>query len=164
MLSPAPHTPQPSSFVAPVIRPAHASELAHLIDESTVLMQSLYPEESNHIVDATDLNAPGNMLLGAFLDNRALGCVGLLRASPTEGEIKRLFVDPNHRGQGIARELMGRLESDAVSEGISTLRLETGIHQPESLLLYESLGYVMRGPFGSYTDDPLSVFMEKVLV
>ena len=28
---------------------------------------------------------------------------------------------------------------------------------------YASLGYERRGPFGSYTDDPLSVFMQKTL-
>ena len=42
-------------------------------------------------------------------------------------------------------------------------RLETGIHQPEALGLYRRLGYVERGPFGSYALDPLSVFFEKRL-
>ena len=146
------------------IRPARAQELNHLIEESTLLLQSLYPEESNHLVDATDLDADGNMLLAALEDDRAIGCVGLLRTSPTEGEIKRLFVDPHHRGKGIAKDLMGRLEGDALEVGITTLRLETGIYQPESMTLYESLGYHIRPPFGDYVDDPLSVFMEKELV
>ena len=145
------------------IRPARAQELHHLIEESTLLLQSLYPEESNHLVDATDLDADGNMLLAALEDDRAIGCVGLLRTSDTEGEIKRLYVEPNHRGKGIAKDLMSRLEGDALEVGITTLRLETGIHQPESMGLYESLGYGVRGPFGSYTEDPLSVFMEKKL-
>jgi putative acetyltransferase len=149
--------------VSPVIRSAQAGELTHLIDESTLLLQSLYPEESNHLVDASDFGAPGNMLLGAFIDSHAIGCVGLLRTSPEEGEIKRLFVNPHHRGKGIARDLMSRLESDALTQGITTLRLETGIHQPESMALYESLGYLVRSPFGSYAEDPLSVFMEKKL-
>jgi putative acetyltransferase len=39
--------------------------------------------------------------------------------------------------------------------------LETGIRQPEALGLYERLGFVRRGPFGDYAEDPLSVFMEK---
>jgi putative acetyltransferase len=29
------------------------------------------------------------------------------------------------------------------------------------LALYASAGYERRGPFGDYTDDPLSVFMQK---
>jgi putative acetyltransferase len=48
-----------------------------------------------------------------------------------------------------------------LAEGRHILRLEAGIHQPEALGLYEALGYVRRGPFGDYGDDPVSVFMEK---
>jgi putative acetyltransferase len=43
------------------------------------------------------------------------------------------------------------------------LRLETGIKQEPAIRLYESAGFRRRGPFGSYRDDPLSVFMEKPL-
>ena len=39
--------------------------------------------------------------------------------------------------------------------------LETGPSQPEAIGLYERLGYRVRGPYGGYPDDPLSVFMEK---
>jgi putative acetyltransferase len=44
------------------------------------------------------------------------------------------------------------------------MRLETGTHQLASIHLYERLSYVTRGPFGSYAEDPLSVFMEKRLL
>jgi putative acetyltransferase len=43
------------------------------------------------------------------------------------------------------------------------LRLETGIKQDAAIHLYENAGFRRRGPFGSYRDDPLSVFMEKPL-
>jgi Acetyltransferase (GNAT) family. len=59
--------------------------------------------------------------------------------------------------------LMAELESRAFGAGYTLLRLETGTHQPESVALYESLGYRIRTPFGGYIDDPLSVFMEKKL-
>ena len=44
-----------------------------------------------------------------------------------------------------------------------SVRLETGIYQPEALGLYRSAGYVEREAFGDYVPDPLSVFMEKRL-
>jgi putative acetyltransferase len=47
--------------------------------------------------------------------------------------------------------------------GIRLVRLETGNFQAEALQLYQSAGYVRRGPFGEYEIDPLSVFMEKQL-
>ncbi len=40
---------------------------------------------------------------------------------------------------------------------------ETGTRQPEALGLCRRLGYVERGPFGTYAVDPLSVFMETRL-
>ena len=48
-----------------------------------------------------------------------------------------------------------------VQLGDKVLKLETGPSQPEALRLYASCGYERRGPFGKYSDDPLSVFMQK---
>ena len=44
------------------------------------------------------------------------------------------------------------------------MRLETGVLQEAAIGLYESLGYCQTKLFGSYLDDPLSLFMEKHLV
>ena len=52
----------------------------------------------------------------------------------------------------------------SLAEGIAMVRLETGVLQKAAIGLYESLGYCHIQPFGSYLDDPLSLFMEKHLV
>ena len=49
----------------------------------------------------------------------------------------------------------------SLAEGIAMVRLETGVLQKAAIGLYESLGYCHIQPFGSYLDDPLSLFMEK---
>ncbi|OXI98080.1 MULTISPECIES: GNAT family N-acetyltransferase [Burkholderia] len=64
-------------------------------------------------------------------------------------------------GHGLARKLIAMLELRAVDSGCTVIRLETGPYQHEALALYASAGYQRRGPFGDYTDDPLSVFMQK---
>ena len=144
------------------IREANPSEVYHLMEASTILLQSLYPEESNHLVDPDDLREPGNLLLGAEDFDTLIGCVGYVNKG-SYAEVKRLFVSQEFRRQGVARVLMAELESRAFGAGYTVLRLETGTHQPESIALYESLGYRIRRPFGGYIDDPLSVFMEKKL-
>jgi putative acetyltransferase len=58
---------------------------------------------------------------------------------------------------------MAHLEHGAAEDGVSLLQLETGVRQPEALALYRGLGYVERGPFGTYRPDPLCLFMEKRL-
>lgn len=148
--------------MALTIRQASASQVGHLVESSTLLLQSLYPEESNHLVDPDDLSEPGNLLLGAEDLDTLIGCVGYVNKG-SYAEVKRLFVSQEFRRQGVARVLMAELESRAFGAGFTLLRLETGTHQPESIALYESLGYRIRTPFGGYIDDPLSVFMEKKL-
>ncbi len=146
------------------IREAQPHEVADLLEKSTDLLSTLYPSEANHLVSAEELSAPGSQLLGAFLGELAVGMVGL-RTLPTEGyaEIKRLFVSDIHRGAGIATALMAELEAIAGDLGVSLIRLETGVNQPESLSLYSRLGYQRCGAFGSYLEDDYSVFMEKNL-
>jgi putative acetyltransferase len=57
--------------------------------------------------------------------------------------------------------MLGMLETEALARGCRQFMLETGPSQPEAIGLYERLGYRVRGPYGDYRDDPLSVFMEK---
>jgi putative acetyltransferase len=79
------------------------------------------------------------------------------------GEVKRMYVAPAARGQGLGRQMLAAIEARAAGEGLELLRLETGIRQAEALGLYRASGYADCEPFGSYLADPLSVFMEKRL-
>ena len=74
-----------------------------------------------------------------------------------------MFVLPEFRGLKLGSGILEELENLARISGLELARLETGIHQPEALLLYERAGYQRRGPFGDYSEDPLSIFMEKKL-
>jgi putative acetyltransferase len=145
-----------------VIQQIQHNEADHLLDSSTRYMESLYPAESNHLVDVEELLQPRNHFLGAFIEGRAVGCVALITKS-SYAEIKRLFVTENHRRAKIGLRLMQEIESLASQNHIRLLRLETGIHQPTSIQFYESMGYQHIGPFGEYQADPLSIFMEKSL-
>lgn len=138
-----------------------------LMAQSEALMSALYPSESNHFEPADGLRAPNGAFWGAWLGDELVGCGGVKHHAPGDepayGEIKRLFVQDSARGRGAAKQLMARLEAELTARGVQLARLETGIHQPEALGLYRRLGYVERGPFGAYSLDPLSVFMEKRL-
>ena len=84
---------------------------------------------------------------GAFVVGRAgsagppVGGVGVRAVGPGLGEVRRLWVDPGWRGQGVARRLMAALEDAARGLGLSGLRLATGERQPEAMALYESSGW-----------------------
>lgn len=138
-------------------------DVVALIRQADALMQSLYPAESNHLVDVESLAAPHVHFLVAREGGRALGCGAFVLGADGQAEMKRVFVDPAARGKGIARLIMEVLERAAALRGVTLMQLETGIKQPEAIALYRKFGYAERGPFGSYKPDPLSLFMEKRL-
>jgi putative acetyltransferase len=87
---------------------------------------------------------------------RPLACGGLRPMEPGAAEIKRMYVRPQARGQGLARAVLERLEDEARTRGIRVLRLETGTLQPEARALYEAAGYEPIPCFGEYAGAPLS--------
>ncbi len=138
-------------------------EVRVLIDKLDHYQRSIYPEESNHLDSIHELAKSNVCFLGAYIGDElvGIGAVKYLSGDCNYGEIKRVYVKKSTRRKGVSRYLMKQLERDAQNRGISVLRLETGVHQPEALGLYEKLGYIRCGRFGAYRDDPLSVFMEK---
>jgi putative acetyltransferase len=136
-------------------------EVIALIAELDSYQDTLYPPESRHAIDLASLKQ-ANVLFAVARDEagRAVGC-GAVVLTPAFGELKRMYVSPRCRGQGIARKLLLVQESESVRAGCKLLKLETGPLQPEALGLYASFGYERREPFGEYKNDPLSVFMQK---
>ena len=136
-----------------------------LIASSDAYMEALYPSESNHLESVQALALSNVLFLGGYVEGELVACgaVKSLADDDTYGEIKRVFVLESHRGKGLSKAIMQHLEEHLKANGIRIARLETGIKQPEALGLYRKLAYIERGPFGTYSSDPLSVFMEKRL-
>jgi putative acetyltransferase len=141
--------------------PANQPEVLALIEQLDAYQMPLYPAESHHGIDVAALSQP-NVIFAVARDasGHAVAC-GAIVLEPAYGELKRMFTQPSHRGQGIARALVQWLEAQAQARGCHLFMLETGYLQPEAIVLYERLGYSRRGPFGPYTEDPHSVFMHK---
>jgi putative acetyltransferase len=126
------------------------------------LLTVLAPDEI-FTMTAEELDRPGlTFYVARDAQGRALGCVARQDAQDYV-EVKRLFVPSEGRGKGVARALMARLEADARARGCYRVLLETAEALVPAVRLYETLGYVRRGPFGDYADHPASLFMEKRL-
>jgi putative acetyltransferase len=128
-------------------------------------LANLYRFEPDHVSSVQSMKLPNVYFLGAYIDGALIGCgaVKTLEDDCRYGEIKKVFVTKEHRGNDHAKTLMRELEAYLKSIGVGVARLATGIKQPEAVSLYASLGYVRRPPFGGYADDSLTVFMEKQL-
>lgn len=90
---------------------------------------------------AADMRPPRGSFFTAHADGLPLGCVGLKGTGTPTAEIKRLWVAPAARGQGLARRLMAAVEARAGALGITTLRLDTNRTLSEAIALYRRSGW-----------------------
>jgi RimJ/RimL family protein N-acetyltransferase len=134
-----------------------------LIAQLDEYQRKLYPPESLHLSPVSELGQPDVTFLVAHLGGASVGCGALMNRHGDYGEVKRMYVRRECRGLGIGRRLLEALEARASYLGLQLVRLETGVAQPEALRLYEGAGYKPCDPFGSYAEDPLTVYMEKEL-
>lgn len=139
-------------------------DVVQLIDDLDAFQKPLYPPESHHGIDLDALSQPNVLFAVARTANgRAVGC-GAMVLGADFGEVKRMYVRPEARGQGWARALLAFVEAEAMARGCTRFALETGPQQPEALALYARMGYEECGPFGDYAPDVHSVFMRKQAV
>jgi GNAT superfamily N-acetyltransferase len=99
----------------------------------------------------------------AYKDNEPAGIGALRPYSDNSTEVKRMWVSPEHRNQGIAKAILSALEDWTKELGFSSCVLETGKRQKEAVQLYQKCGYTVIPNFGQYEGVENSVCMEKVL-
>ena len=138
------------------------AEAAGLIQELDDYLSVLYPPESNHLESIEDLSRK-NVGMFCCKINGEIVAIGAVKLMDAYGELKRVYVLPQYRSKKIASAIIRRLESEVENNNLDCVRLETGIHQPEAIALFEKNGYAMCNPFGNYTENPFSIFMEKRL-
>lgn len=81
------------------------------------------------------------VVLIATAEGRAVGCAGIKAYSENDAEIKRVWVEPDCRGNGIAGEMMDRIEEKAKSLGFRRTILQTRPVMEDAVRLYLKRGY-----------------------
>jgi GNAT superfamily N-acetyltransferase len=102
-----------------------------------------------------DFAPPGGSFLIGYEDGEPV-CVGGIKRLPDGAcEIKRMYVVPQARGRGLARELLEALEGEARSLGYELARLDTGPRQPHAERMYRAAGYA---EIGNFNANPFASF------
>lgn len=129
----------------------------HLAD-----MVATSPPESVHALDLDALRDPRVAFWSAWDGDVALGCAALQSLGAADVELKSMRTDAAARGRGVASALLRHVVDAARSHGAERVLLETGAEDffAPARRLYERNGFVERGPFAQYTDDPLSRYYE----
>lgn len=97
----------------------------------------------------------------AYMHDQPAGCGAIKEYARDLAEIKRMFVHPAFRKQGIASAVLKELEVWAKDLGFTDCVLETGIKQPEAISLYKKCGYSIIPNYGQYENIASSVCMKK---
>jgi GNAT superfamily N-acetyltransferase len=122
-----------------------------------------YGDRDAAVVEPAEFLPPAGAFLVAEVDGVPAGC-GAWRALPSaEAEIKRVYVEPAFRRQGLAQLIVAALEDGAARAGHRSIVLNTGQQQPEALALYARLGYSSVPGYGIYACAPDAVFLGKAL-
>lgn len=105
---------------------------------------------------------PESRLLLLKVSNIAAGCVIVKRFSDDAIEMKRMYIDPRHRGNGYSQVMLNMAISAARSMGGKRLLLDTEPIMANAIHLYEKNGFQ---PIPPYYDSPLpnAMFYELIL-
>ncbi len=101
--------------------------------------------------DPGAMRPPRGTFLLAWRGDAAVGCVALSGAGSGTAEVKRLYVSPEARGQGLATRLMAEIEAAARTLGYTRLQLDT------NRVLHEAIGFYRRhgwADIARYNDNP----------
>ena len=142
-----------------------APDAQRLIAALNAELRARYPEDGvNYFrLDPDEVRAGRGAFLVAYTGGQAVGCGAVRRIEGNACEIKRMYVEPEMRGRGIARRMLEALEAEARNLGALRLVLETGTRQPEAVALYTTAGFLPTAPYGEYKPSPLNAFFEKRL-
>jgi len=104
-----------------------------------------------------EISAPTRRFIVALDDaSSVIGYAGVFAPGGAEADILTVGVIPQHRGQGIARQLMAGITKWAIDQGSIAMMLEVKTDNAAAIGLYESLGYsklnIRKDYFGSGLD------------
>jgi len=100
----------------------------------------------------------------AYIDNKPVGCGAFKEFNKSSVEIKRMFTNPDTRGNGIASAVLEALEIWAKELQYNTCILETGIRQVEAVSFYKKSKYQIITNYGQYATMENSLCFEKELI
>ncbi|MFD2673251.1 GNAT family N-acetyltransferase [Marinicrinis sediminis] len=138
-------------------------EVQRLIQELDRELYEKYPAEEVFVVDHSQAAGKELIYQVAFDGETAIGCGTIQVWQPGEVELKRFYVAPAYRNQGVAARILKMLENEAREQGKHTIKLETGDQQTEAIGFYEKHGFQPIERFGAYADCPSSVCFQKRL-
>ncbi|MDE3252740.1 MAG: GNAT family N-acetyltransferase [Bacteroidota bacterium] len=138
---------------------SHAA-FVYLVKELDAYLTIMDGDEHGFYDQFNKIDALKNVVL-VFENEEAIACGAIKAFDETSMEVKRMYVSPDHRGKGIAQEILRELEKWAKELGYQKTVLETGKRQVEAMALYQKCGYLITPNYGQYIGVENSVCYSK---
>jgi putative acetyltransferase len=139
------------------------AEIIKLLTEHLRSLAEVSPPESRHALNLDGLRQPDVTFWSAWPGGELVGCGALKELDREHGEIKSMRTAKAHLRKGVAAKILLHIISEAQRRGYRSLSLETGameyFHPAHNL--YRKFGFRNCTPFGTYREDPNSVFMTR---
>ena len=138
-------------------------QLFHALDEE---IRSRYDQPVEDFVlklNPDEVASGHGAIVVAWEDEKAVGCGAVRLLDSQTAELKRMYIVPEYRRQGIAGAMLRFLENHAHALGAARIVLETVIDPPAAVALYRAAGYREIPKFGPYVESEISFCLGKVL-
>jgi putative acetyltransferase len=132
-----------------------------LLREHLEHMIAITPRHSAHALSVDALGASDVTFWSAWDGEVLAGCGALRQLDASSGEVKSMRTASGYLRRGVAAAVLSHIIGVARGRGYEAICLETGAFPDfePARALYRRFGFETCGPFGSYREDPNTVFM-----
>ena len=132
-----------------------------LLDRHREFALAQTPPEHSFALDWGGLLDPAITFFSYRAGGSVLGTGAIKRLGPDHAEIKSMHTAEVARGRGIGRAMLFHLLQVARAQGFRRVSLETGTTAAfaPARALYQSAGFIPRGPFAGYQPSEDNLFM-----
>lgn len=147
-----------------IVQVSHTdTDLHRLIQKLDEDLAQRYTAEEVFTVDFNDPGIEQIVFVVAYEQGEPVGCGAIKPLDEEYIELKRFYVSPEFRRNGIAAQVLNDLEARAKDMKYQYIRLEAGAPQPEALHFYKKHHYYEIDRYGEYVACDSSLCYEKKL-
>ena len=135
------------------------------LDAASMIGQTVPEYVNAHLQELTNLKPPDGIIYLLVAEGDIVGMGGLRKLSDEVGEIKRMYICPQHRGRGYGKQMLNHLLDVGRELGCTTFCLETSKFMTAAHHIYKSAGFVERGEYPESETPPVlrpyQLYLEK---